>query len=218
MPKNPPNDLSLPVLVWAEGGCDNNGTHFSNFLTNIASYGFVVVANGPINGSGPDIENPQYLRDSILWISAKAGTCGKYKNVDASKIAAAGQSCGGLEAYTMRNDSRVSYLGIFNSGFLSTVPAGALPANIAIEPPSTISQVHKPTFYFLGGPTDVAYPQVSAESRHDAEMKTANSPRAKQTTTTSPACPSGLVTIQSDTTVPTTTSTVALSALQLSIG
>lgn len=160
MPKNLPDDVSLPVLVWAEGGCDNNGTQFANFLTNIASYGFVVLANGPINGSGFDVENPQYLRDSVLWISAKAGTCGKYKNVDASKIAAAGQSCGGLEAYTMRNDSRVSYLGIFNSGFLSVVPAGALPSNIVVEPPSTIHQVHKPVFYFLGGPTDIAYPQV----------------------------------------------------------
>lgn len=217
MPKNPPNDLSLPVLVWAEGGCDNNGTHFSNFLTNIASYGFIVVANGPINGSGSDIENPQYLRDSVLWISAKAGTCGKYRNVDASKIAAAGQSCGGLEAYTMRNDSRVSYLGIFNSGFLSNVPAGALPANIAIEPPSTISQVHKPVFYFLGGPTDIAYPQVSAQDNHETS-KTANSPRARRTTTISLACPSGLVTTQLDTLALMPRSMVVLLVLRLSTG
>lgn len=171
MPSNPPPDLSLPVLIWAEGGCDNNGTKFANFLSNIASYGFIVLANGPpTNGGDSDVENPQYLHDSILWISAKAGggdsTCvgdsGRYQNVDASKIAAAGQSCGGLETYTMRNDSRVSYLGIFNSGFLQNVPKGALPANIVVEPPSTITQVHKPVFYFLGGPTDVAYPNVSS--------------------------------------------------------
>jgi hypothetical protein len=165
MPSNPPPDLSLPVLVWAEGGCDNNGTKFANFLSNIASYGFIVLANGPPeNGGDSDVENPQYLRDSILWISAKAGgPCGgRYQNVDVSKIAAAGQSCGGLEAYTMRNDSRVSYLGIFNSGFLQSVPEGALPANIVVEPPSTIEQVHKPVFYFLGGSTDVAYTNVSS--------------------------------------------------------
>ena len=67
MPSNPPPDLSLPVLVWAEGGCDNNGTHFPNFLSNIASYGFIVLANGPPeNGGDSDVEGPQYLRDSIL--------------------------------------------------------------------------------------------------------------------------------------------------------
>lgn len=165
MPSNPPQDLSLPVLIWAEGGCDNNGTKFANFLSNIASYGFIVLANGPpTKGGDSDVENPQYLHDSILWIRAKAGaSCGgRYQNVDTSKIAAAGQSCGGLEAYTMRNDSRVSYLGIFNSGFLQNVPEKALPANIVVEPPSTIKQVHKPVFYFLGGPTDVAYPNVSS--------------------------------------------------------
>jgi hypothetical protein len=35
------------VLVWGEGGCAKNGLTFPKFLSEIASYGFVIVADGP---------------------------------------------------------------------------------------------------------------------------------------------------------------------------
>jgi len=35
------------VLVWGEGGCAKNGLTFPEFLSEIASYGFIVVADGP---------------------------------------------------------------------------------------------------------------------------------------------------------------------------
>src|SRR6186713_285240 len=35
------------VLVWGEGGCAKNGLTFPEFLSEIASHGFVVVADGP---------------------------------------------------------------------------------------------------------------------------------------------------------------------------
>jgi hypothetical protein len=35
------------VLVWGEGGCAKNGLTFPEFLTEIASYGFVIIADGP---------------------------------------------------------------------------------------------------------------------------------------------------------------------------
>jgi len=42
-----------PVLVWGEGGCAKNGLMFPEFLAEIASHGFVVVADGPpVNGAG----------------------------------------------------------------------------------------------------------------------------------------------------------------------
>src|SRR5579872_6518162 len=49
-----PEDLSalngthLPLVVWGNGACVNAGNSFSNFLTDISSYGFLVVALGPI--------------------------------------------------------------------------------------------------------------------------------------------------------------------------
>jgi hypothetical protein len=42
-----------PLLVWGEGGCAKDGLMFPEFLTEIASHGFVVVADGPpVGGAG----------------------------------------------------------------------------------------------------------------------------------------------------------------------
>jgi len=35
------------VLVWGEGGCAKNGLTFPEFLTELASHGFVIIADGP---------------------------------------------------------------------------------------------------------------------------------------------------------------------------
>jgi dienelactone hydrolase len=45
-----PSELSMdkhPVLVWGEGACAKNGLMFPEYLTEIASHGIVVVADGP---------------------------------------------------------------------------------------------------------------------------------------------------------------------------
>jgi len=43
-----------PLLVWGEGGCAKNGLTFPEYLSEIASYGFVIVADGPpVQGGGP---------------------------------------------------------------------------------------------------------------------------------------------------------------------
>ncbi len=36
-----------PLVVWGEGGCAKNGLTFPEYLSEIASYGFVIVADGP---------------------------------------------------------------------------------------------------------------------------------------------------------------------------
>jgi dienelactone hydrolase len=136
--------VKLPVLIWGEGGCAANGLAFARFLTEIASHGFFVIASGAPNGSGSTTS--KMMKDAIDWIVSKAGSRA-YASVDASKIAVAGQSCGGVEAYDMKMDERVSVLGIFNSGLLqNTAEAG---------------KVKKPIFYFLGGGSDIAYANVS---------------------------------------------------------
>lgn len=49
-----PEDLSamggtkLPIVIWGNGACVNVGNAFQNFLTDIASYGYLVIALGPI--------------------------------------------------------------------------------------------------------------------------------------------------------------------------
>ena len=54
------------MLVWGEGACAKNGLTFPKFLSEIASYGFVVLADGPPierkpgspNGPGPQAGGP----------------------------------------------------------------------------------------------------------------------------------------------------------------
>lgn len=146
-PDNTPAGAKFPVMVWGNGGCGANGLAFQAFLTHVASQGIFVIANGAPNGSGQTTS--AMLKEALDWIEKQAGT-GEYSHVDISRVAAAGQSCGGLEAYDLAQDARVDTIGIFNSGYLD-VNAGA----------SAVPKITKPIFYFIGGSSDIAYANVS---------------------------------------------------------
>jgi hypothetical protein len=143
-PKEPPAGEKLPVIVWGNGACSGNGAWFSKFLNEIASHGFFIIANGAPSGGLASQSKANDLPDAIDWVSKNGGT-GKYAHVDKTKIAAAGQSCGGIQAYSASLDPRVSLTGIFNSGLIS---AGNTPK---------FEELHGPVGYFLGGPSDIAY-------------------------------------------------------------
>ena len=138
----------MPVLVWGNGGCAANGTGQQNFLREIASHGFLAIANGSPNGSGSTTS--QQLTQSIDWAVAENGRPGSkfYGRIDTGKIAAAGWSCGGLEAYAISNDSRVSTTMIFSSGLLNDADDYQL------------RRLTKPIAYVIGGPSDIAYPNA----------------------------------------------------------
>lgn len=53
----------------------------------------------------------------------------------------------GQEAYAQNDNEAIKSLGIFNSGFFSS--------------DGSINAITKPTFYFMGGPSDIAYENVS---------------------------------------------------------
>ncbi|KAK0649105.1 hypothetical protein B0T16DRAFT_389232 [Cercophora newfieldiana] len=149
-PTNPPAGLKLPVLVWGQTGCTYNGRVFDTFLTEVASHGILILSNGTPNGaSNPNgvaetaSPNTTLHRTAIDWVTKTAGT-GKYTGVDISRLAVAGQSCGGMQALFVSPDPRVTAIGIFNSGVINA--SDPLP-----------SKITKPIFYFLGGSTDIAY-------------------------------------------------------------
>jgi len=58
----------LPIVVWGNGGCSANGLSQGNFLREIASHGFLAIANGAPNGSGSTTS--QMLTQSIDWAVA----------------------------------------------------------------------------------------------------------------------------------------------------
>lgn len=82
---------SLPVVVWGNGACsaDPMGGH-GPFLEEIASWGFLVIGLGTGEGSTSN----EQMTAAIDWASENAGQ-GEWANIDGSRIAAAGMSCGG---------------------------------------------------------------------------------------------------------------------------
>lgn len=109
---------------------------------------------------------------AIDWVHTNAGK-GEWAHIDASRIGTWGQSCGGLEAYAAGlNDSRVGHLGIFNSGELNEQASEEIAGNLT-----------KPVFYLLGGPSDVAYPNVGKTPCSPSVTQNANHRhRASETT------------------------------------
>ena len=141
--------LKLPVIVFGNGGCAPVGTLFQAFLAQVASHGVMLIAPGGLEISWTAAPTTaKNMIESLDWITKAAGT-GNYSHVDATRVAAWGQSCGGLEALANAQDPRISSLGIFNSGQFSDADSKAI-----------ASKINKPIFYFLGGPTDIAYTNV----------------------------------------------------------
>jgi dienelactone hydrolase len=141
--------LKLPVLLWGNGACADDGTGFQAFLGEVASYGFFVIADGPINGTESKSTTSAVIKASLEWVTTNGGK-GAYAQVDTTKIAVSGQSCGGLEAYDLRADPRIFTIGIFNSGEFA-----------AADSKTVARSITKPIFYFLGGSSDIAYANVS---------------------------------------------------------
>ncbi|KAF2664931.1 hypothetical protein BT63DRAFT_448332 [Microthyrium microscopicum] len=86
-------------------------------------------------------------KEALAWIAKNAGK-GKYANLDGSRIAVAGQSCGGLESYYASQDPAVKTIGIFNSGFFTSTSKKDM---------EIVTKMNRPIFYFLGGKTDIAF-------------------------------------------------------------
>jgi hypothetical protein len=146
-PKVLPPDVKLPVIVWGNGACSGDGTGFSKFLTEIASHGYYIIANGKPGAGMASTTKASDLPDAIDWVYANTGK-GALTTVDKTRLAAAGQSCGGIQAYSASLDPRVTLTSIFNSGLISQ-------GNTKL-----FEKLHAPIGYFLGGPTDIAYLNV----------------------------------------------------------
>ena len=142
-PTKIPRINKIPVLIWGNGGCNNVGTSNSALLQQVASYGFLAIAEGAPNGGGSS--NSSTMNQAIEWVVKNAGR-GVYANVDATQIMAAGFSCGGLEAIDVIWNKNVDTIGVISSGLLSNYTAA--------------QAWRKPVLFVLGGSNDTAYPNV----------------------------------------------------------
>jgi len=171
---------SLPLVLWGNGACSDNGLSASHFLREIASHGYVVVANGnprrefaadqaangappaamPPTGAPPpalhDETSVAQLLGAIAWAQRANARPGDplRGRIDLRRIAVMGHSCGGLQALAAGADPRIATVMAFDSGVF--VRPGSGRSGVAITKQDLL-RLHTPVAYILGGPADIAY-------------------------------------------------------------
>ncbi len=165
-------DAKLGLYIFGNGGCSNDGASSRLHLLNIASHGYLAIAPGGIhNGPGSTPATPRpagadfatyapttpaQLTAAIDWALAENERADSqyFDRIDTDQIAISGYSCGGAQALSVSSDPRVDTVVIMNSGFFvdrDTVMAGMT------ETKARLNDLHTPTLYVLGGPSDIAY-------------------------------------------------------------
>ena len=167
----------LGLYVFGNGACSNDGASARLHLLEIASHGYLAIAPGRIrNGPGavaaPDPqpraaqENPAHLptppTTSADLLSALDWALAQNENansplrgkIDPKAVALSGFSCGGLQALQIADDPRVKSLIVMNSGIFKDSTQGINGIKVSKD---LLGKLHTPTFYILGGETDIAY-------------------------------------------------------------
>ena len=162
-----PQDLSafgdnnkLPIIAWGNGACANSPWEHINFLSEVASHGFLVIAIGPMPEEGErggGRSTASQMTDAIDWAIAQNGdkTSPLYNKIDISKIAVSGMSCGGLQTLEIAPDPRITTAIVCNSGILGDAGSG-MPGMPSLTK-DQLKKLHSPTLYLLGGESDIAY-------------------------------------------------------------
>ena len=162
-----PADLSafgdgekLPVIAWGNGACANSPWEHVNFLNEVASHGFLVVAIGPMPKEGEmsrERSSSSQLLDAIDWAIAQNEDSDSpyFGKVDTTQIGVSGMSCGGLQTLEVASDPRIKTVGVFNSGLFNN-PGGGMPGMPSLSK-DELKKIHSPTLYLLGGESDIAY-------------------------------------------------------------
>jgi dienelactone hydrolase len=168
-------DRRLPIVAWGNGGCVNDGSSFRWFLSEIASYGFLVIANGPIGADPrtppiplppmhmpnaatlpPPATHTAQLVEAIDWAIAENRRAASplHGRVATDAIAVMGQSCGGVQAIEAARDPRVKTAMIWNSGLL---PQPTAMGGGKLMDKSDLARLHTPVAYISGDAEDIAF-------------------------------------------------------------
>ena len=146
---------ALPLLLFGNGGCSDTSVGYERMLSEVASHGYIVVAIGEMRDSLNErpigqTESAELMRglELMLQQNRTKGT-DYYYIIDTAKIAAAGHSCGGAQVLYNAGDPRLKTYLILNAGMGDMEMAGASRGSL--------SRLHAPILYVVGGPKDVAF-------------------------------------------------------------
>jgi len=146
---------ALPVLIFANGGCNNTSITHERVLSEIASHGYLVVALGDMQmrlddrtiAKAPDA----MIFEALDWLAARNGEAGgPYSGkVDLDHVSVGGQSCGGAQVINVAADPRFKTYLMYNTGIgdmqMNGCDAGKL------------GNFHAPVLYIIGDDEDIAY-------------------------------------------------------------
>jgi dienelactone hydrolase len=192
-----PEDLAalggtkLPIVIWGNGACVDVGNAFQPFLTDLSSYGYLVIALGPIverptpppsqppaaapttpsdttqlpRNLPPAATHPSQMIDAMNWALAENNRSGSkyFEHLETGKIAVMGQSCGGVQAIEVAADPRVTTAMIWNSGLF------AQPSNMGggkTLSKSDLQSIHVPVAYISGDAQDIAFNNANSDFDH----------------------------------------------------
>jgi dienelactone hydrolase len=162
----------LPLLIWGNGGCSDNGLSHDKFLRDIASHGYIVISLGyawrrPARkdpaGQAKDPTDVAQMSQAMTWAALRTADPSDelYGHIDTRRVAVAGHSCGGLQAIKVSADPRISTSMIFASGVYNR-PGGISKVQVSKD---DLASLHGPIAYFTGGPTDVAHPNAGDDAQ-----------------------------------------------------
>lgn len=185
---------ALPIVSWGNGACANAGTLFQVFLTQVASHGYLVISIGPKDAPlpafaqrrentpapspAPAAQTPAVpaaasrdvqLIDAIDWAikeNARPGSA-LHAHLNPDRIAVMGQSCGGLQTIAVSADPRIKTSVLWNSGVIPPDGSG-LSLRLSGATKADLAKLHAPIAYFIGGPSDVAYPNAEDDFKRIA--------------------------------------------------
>lgn len=155
----------LGIVIWGNGGCRDDGASAWRHLAEIASHGYLVIAPGkPLSGPlalpgaalGTHMSTTvQDMRSTLDWVLAENGRTGSpfYHLIDPDMVAAAGHSCGAMQAMILADDPRVATLLVHNSSLMPVLPDN--PPLVMHE--ERLRGIHVPTLMLIGGKDDVVW-------------------------------------------------------------
>lgn len=144
---------TLPVLVWANGGCAMDSTYYGEFLSTIASHGFLVIATAKA-----DVDHEEAtlgdLRAALDWIETENERADSPLNgkIATDQVAAMGQSCGGYLSISLGADPRVDTVGVFNGGVRPYRPDNPAPPPFVTT--RALTNLHGPVLIVNGHESD----------------------------------------------------------------